>query len=109
VRRLPIAAEEAGALVPRPPFVRALRLHIAPLLPAIWSAWVLAFVLSLRELDLAAVLAAANNTIVRRLGNAVHWQNEDWTGVLGLFLISIAILVPLVPAVLANRRLSSLS
>lgn len=109
VRRQPLAAEEAGQLVPRPPFVRALRLHLVPLLPAVWSAWVLAFVLALRELDLAVVLPAANATAVRRLANAVHFQHEDWSGVIALLLLCIAVLVPLVPTVLAGRRLSSLS
>lgn len=108
-RRLPLAAEEAGAFVARPPFVRALRLHVAPLLPAAWSAWALAFVLALRELDLAVVLPAANATAVRRLANAVHFQHEDWSGVIALLLLSLAVLVPLVPTVLAGRRLSSLS
>ncbi len=109
VRRQPLAAEEAGRLVARPPFVRALRLHVLPLLPAAWSAWVLVFVLALRELDLAVVLPAANATAVRRLANAVHFQHEDWSGVIALLLLAIAVLVPLVPAVLAGRRLSSLS
>jgi hypothetical protein len=89
--------------------VRALRLHVAPLLPAAWSAWALAFVLALRELDLAVVLPAANATAVRRLANAVHFQHEDWSGVIALLLLSLAVLVPLVPTVLAGRRLSSLS
>lgn len=108
-RRQSLAAEEAGRLVGRPPFVRALRLHIVPLLPAAWSAWVLAFVLALRELDLAVVLPAANATAVRRLANAVHFQHEDWSGVIALSLLSLAVLVPMIPSVLAGRRLSSLS
>lgn len=109
VRRQSRSAEEAGAFVPRAPFHRALRLHVQPLLPAMWSAWVLAFVLALRELDLAVVLPAANGTAVRRLANAVHFQHEDWSGVIALLLLSIAILVPLLPSLLAGRRLSSLS
>ena len=109
VRRLPLAAEEAGAFVPRPPFVRALRLHVQPLLPAAWSAFVLTFVLALRELDLAVVLPAANATAVRRLANAVHFQHEDWSGVIALLLLSIALLVPLLPSLLAGRRPASLS
>jgi iron(III) transport system permease protein len=109
VRRQSIAAEEAGSLVPRSPVSRALRLHLPPLLPAAWSAGVLVFVLSLRELDLAVVLPAANATAVRRLANAVHFQHEDWSGVIALLLLSIAVLLPLLPSLLAGRRLSSLS
>lgn len=109
VRRQPLAAEEAGRLVPRAPTVRALRLHVAPLLPAAWSAFVLAFVLALRELDLAVVLPAANATAVRRLANAVHFQHEDWSGVIALLLLALAVLLPLIPTVLAGRRPPALS
>ncbi|HEX6810267.1 MAG TPA: hypothetical protein VF384_01475 [Planctomycetota bacterium] len=109
VRRQPVAADEAAALVGRSPLARALRIHLPPLLPATWSAGVLVFVLSLRELDLAVVLPAANATAVRRLANAVHFQHEDWSGVIALLLLCLAVLVPLLPSVLAGRRLSSLS
>ena len=40
---------------------------------------------------------------------AVHFQHEDWSGVIALLLLAIAVLVPLVPSVLAGRRLTSLS
>ncbi|MBX3461644.1 MAG: iron ABC transporter permease [Planctomycetes bacterium] len=109
VRRQPVAAEEAGLLVARPPWARAVRLHLPPLLPAAWTAAVVVFVLALRELDLAVVLPAANATAVRRLANAVHFQHEDWSGVIALLLLAIAVLVPLLPSLLAGRRLRSLS
>lgn len=109
VRRQPIAAEEAGSLVARSPLVRAVRLHLPPLLPAAWTAGVLVFVLALRELDLAVVLPAANATAVRRLANAVHFQHEDWSGVIALLLLSLAVLLPLLPSLLAGRKLASLS
>lgn len=109
VRRQSLAAEEAARLVPRSAVARALRVHLPPLLPGAWAAGVLVFVLSLRELDLAVLLPAANATAVRRLSNAVHFQHEDWSGVIALMLLGIAILVPLIPSVLAGRRLSSLS
>ena len=108
VRRQPLAAEEAGRLVRRAPVVRALQLHLRPLLPAAWTAGVLVFVLALRELDLAVVLPAANATAVRRLANAVHFQHEDWSGVIALSLLSLAVLLPLLPSLLAGRRLQSL-
>src|SRR5690606_27475326 len=75
VRRQSIAAEEAGRFVHRSASARALRLHVLPLMPAAWSAFILAFVLALRELDLAVMLPAANATAVRRLANAVHFQH----------------------------------
>jgi iron(III) transport system permease protein len=109
VRRQSLAAEEAGALVARSPVARALRLHLPPLLPAAWTAGVLVFVLALRELDLAVVLPAANATAVRRLSSAVHYQHEDYSGCIALLLLSLAVLAPLLPTLLAGRKLTSLS
>ncbi|MEO6593651.1 MAG: hypothetical protein ABIP94_02735 [Planctomycetota bacterium] len=109
VRRQSLAAEEAARFVQRSPATRALRIHLVPLLPAVWSAAVLVFVLALRELDLAVVLPAANATAVRRLANAVHFQHEDWSGVIALMLLCLATLLPLLPSLLAGRKLSSLS
>jgi iron(III) transport system permease protein len=109
VRRQSISAEEAASLVARSPIARSLRIHLPPLLPALWSSGVLIFVLALRELDLAVVLPAANATAVRRLANAVHFQHEDWSGVIALLLLTLAVLLPLLPSLLAGRRLRSLS
>ncbi len=109
VRRQALATEEAAALAPRSLIARAFYIHLPPLLPGIWTAAVLTFVLALRELDLAVVLPAANATAVRRLANAVHFQHEDWSGVIALLLLSLAVLLPLLPSLLAGRRLSSLS
>lgn len=109
VRRQSIAAEEAGRFVHRSASARAMQLHVRPLLPAAWSAFVLSFVLALRELDLAVMLPAANSTAVRRLANAVHFQHEDWSGVIALMLLSFAVLLPLLPSLLFGRKLSSLS
>ena len=108
VRRQPIAAEEAGRFVQRSAARRAWTLHVWPLLPAAWSAFVLTFVLAIRELDLAVMLPAANATAVRRLANAVHFQHEDWSGVIALMLLSSALLLPLLPAIVVGRRPTSL-
>ncbi len=109
VRRLPTVAEDAARLWPRSRLARALWIHLPPLLPAAASAAALVFVLALRELDLAVVLPAANATAVRRLANAVHFQHEDWSGMIALLLLLTAVLVPLLPSLLLGRRLASLS
>lgn len=109
VRRIAPLADDAARLADRSRLQRALRIHLPPLLPATWAAFVLVFVLAMRELDLAVVLPAANATAVRRLANAVHFQHEDWSGVIALLVLTIAVLVPLLPSLLAGRRLSSLS
>ena len=109
VRRIPLAGEDAARMLPRSTLARAMHIHLPPLLPAAWSASALVFVLSLRELDLAVVLPAANSTAVRRLANAVHFQHEDWSGVIALLLLSLAVLLPLLPSLIAGRKLASLS
>jgi ABC-type spermidine/putrescine transport system permease subunit II len=109
VRRIPLAGEDAARMLPRSALARAMHIHLPPLLPAAWSASALVFVLSLRELDLAVVLPAANSTAVRRLANAVHFQHEDWSGVIALLLLSLAVLLPLLPSLIAGRKLASLS
>lgn len=109
VRRIPVQADEAALLSGRSRLARALHIHLPPLLPAAWSALVLTWVLALRELDLAVVLPAANATAVRRLANAVHFQHEDWCGVIGLCMLTAAVLVPLLPAFVLGKRLVPLS
>ena len=109
VRRVPIGSDDAARLLPRSRLARAVYIHLPPLLPASWSAAVLVFVLALRELDLAVLLPAANATAVRRLANAVHFQHEDWSGVIALLLLTAAVLLPLLPSLIAGRRLQSLS
>jgi iron(III) transport system permease protein len=109
VRRAAAEPEAAALLSGRSRWQRALRIHLPPLLPACWSAAIVVFVLALRELDLAVVLPAANATAVRRLANAVHFQHEDWSGVLALALLATAVLLPFVPTFLAGRRLRTLA
>jgi len=109
VRRVPLESEEAALLSGRSRLARAWRIHLPPLVPAVWSAAVLTWVLALRELDLAVVLPAANATAVRRLANAVHFQHEDWCGVIGLCMLAAAVVIPLLPGLLLGKRLEPLS
>lgn len=109
VRRIPVQADEAALLSGRSRLSRAWHIHLPPLLPAAWSALVLTWILALRELDLAVVLPAANATAVRRLANAVHFQHEDWCGVIGLWILAAAVLIPLLPVFVLGKRMVPLS
>ncbi len=109
MRRIPVELEEAARFARRGALARGLRVHLPLLLPAIWSAACLIFVLALRELDVAVVLPAGNGTVVRRLSNIVHFGGEDVGGALGLMLLGSAVLLPLLTIVLTGRKLRSLS
>ncbi|MFG0318223.1 MAG: ABC transporter permease [Planctomycetota bacterium JB042] len=109
VRRIPVELEEAARFGRRSALARGLRVHLPLLLPAIWSAACLIFILALRELDVAVVLPAGNGTVVRRLSNIVHFGGEDMGGALALMLLASAVLVPLLTVVLTGRKLRSLS
>jgi iron(III) transport system permease protein len=109
VRRTPLALDEAAVLTGRGPLARALRVHLPPLLPAAWSAACLVFVLALRELDVAVVLPAGNGTVVRRLSNVVHFGGEDVGGALALYLLAIALAVPVLGMILSGRRPAPIS
>ena len=109
VRRIPRNLDEAALLSGRSRTAQALRVHLPQLLPATWSAACLILVLALRELDVAVVLPAGNDTVVRRLSNVVHFGGEEVGGALVLYLMAVAVLIPLVGMILSGRRPTSLS
>ncbi|MCB9888846.1 MAG: iron ABC transporter permease [Planctomycetes bacterium] len=109
LQRQAASVGEAAQLSARTPLARFLRIRLPLLMPAGWSAMCLVFVLGLRELDLAVVLPAGNETVVRRLSNVVHFGGEDMGGALALMLLGVAVLVPLIVVLVTGRRLTSLS
>lgn len=109
VRRVPPSVEDAAVLTGRGRVARALRIHGPMMLPAAWSAASLVFVLALRELDLAVVLPAGNQAVVRRLSNVVHFGGEDMGGALALTLLATAILLPVLSILVTGRKLRPLS
>lgn len=109
VRRISRETEEAARLTGRSAPARALWIHLPPLIPAIWSAACLVFILALRELDVAVVMPAGNGTIVRRLSNIVHFGGEDMGGALAILLLIMAALLPALTVLLTGRRLRPLS
>ncbi|MDA0373277.1 MAG: ABC transporter permease subunit [Planctomycetota bacterium] len=109
VRRLPRSAEDAALLSGRSSLACGLRIHLPALAPAIWSVACLAFVLAARELDVAVVLPAGNDTVVRRLSNIVHFGGEDAGGALALILLVAVTSLPILTVLLTGRKLRPLS
>lgn len=108
-RRQAQSLGDAATLAGRPAWLTWWRIDQPLLRPAIWTAFCLVFVLGLRELDLAVLLPAGNDTVVRRLSNIVHFGGEDMGGALALLLLGAAALVPLLGMLLSGRKLESLS
>jgi iron(III) transport system permease protein len=109
LRRLPPSLEDAAWLSGRSALARTWYVHLPLALPAALSAASLLFVLGLRELDVAVVLPAGNETVVRRLSNVVHFGGEDIGGALALLLLAAAVVVPTLVVLLSGKRLQSLS
>jgi iron(III) transport system permease protein len=100
--------EEAARLSGAGP-VRRLACVVAPaLLPAIAGGATLVFVLSMRELDAAVLVPAANGTVLFRLYNAVHFGRDDFVSALALLTVFFVVLPALVWSLFARRRLELL-
>ncbi|MEO0478558.1 MAG: hypothetical protein AAF196_03670 [Planctomycetota bacterium] len=108
-RRVSPAVDEAARSSGRGPVARALRLHLPLGLPAAASAAYLGYVLALRELDLAAMLPAGNDTVVRRVSNIVHFGGEEPGSALILTILLAAILPAALHWILTGRRMRGLS
>jgi iron(III) transport system permease protein len=109
LRRIPAELEDAARLTGRSPAACARRVGLPLALPAAWSAACLAFILALRELDVAVVLPAGNGTVVRRLSNVVHFGGEDMGGALAILLLGAALAIPTLTVIVTGRKLTSLS
>jgi iron(III) transport system permease protein len=102
--RLEEAARLAGA---RPATVLA-RIVAPGLRPALLGAWTAVFVFSMRELDSAILVPAANRTIAFRIYNAVHFGRDDFVAALCLLSAFFVVLPPLAWALLGRGRLEVL-
>ena len=91
-RELEQAAELAGA----GPVRRMTRIVAPALVPSLIGGWVLMFVLAMRELDAAILVPAANDTVMFRMFNAVHFGRDDFVAALALLILFVTI----VPGVL---------
>jgi iron(III) transport system permease protein len=90
--KLEQAAELAGA----GPLRRMTRIVAPALMPSLMGGWILMFVLAMRELDAAILVPAANDTVMFRMFNAVHFGRDDFVAALALLILFVTI----VPGVL---------
>lgn len=108
-RRLPGELDEAARLCGRPAWARTRAITLPLLAPAMAAAAGLVFVLGLRELDMAVILPAGNDTVVRRLSNVVHYGGEETGGALALLLLLVSGLTPALAVLLTGRKPPSLT
>jgi len=100
--------EEAARLAGSPP-ARTLFGILAPQLSgALMGAAALVFVLSMREIDAAIFVPAANSTVMFRLYNAVHFGRDDFVAALALLVACFVALPALCWTLLGRKRLEVL-
>lgn len=100
--------EDSARLAGAGPLRRLVRIVAPPLTPAILGGMVLVFVLTLRELDAAILVPAANNTVLFRLYNAVHFGRDDFVAALALLVVFFVALPVGLHVTFARRRLEFL-
>ncbi len=102
-RRLPQSFDEAARLCGRGPLMRWLKVQGPLLLPTAVSVFILGYILSLRELDLAVILPPGNDMVSRRLANIVHFGNEDVGGAIAV-LLALGAALPILMRILLTGR-----
>lgn len=100
--------EEAARLAGARPTRRLLWIVAPALLPALLGGMILVFVLTLRELDAAILVPAANDTVLFRLYNAVHFGRDDFVAALALLVIFFVVLPVALHAAFGRRKLEVL-
>jgi iron(III) transport system permease protein len=100
--------EEAARMAGAGPLKRLLLVVAPALSPALLGGMILVFVLSLRELDAAILVPAANDTVLFRLYNAVHFGRDDFVAALALLVVFFVVLPVGLHAAFARRRLEVL-
>ena len=66
------------------------------------------FVLSMRELDAAILVPAANQMAMFKLFNAVHFGRDDFVAAMSLLIVFATVLPALLWALFSDRRLEVL-
>jgi len=102
--RLEEAAALAGVSAPR----RLAAIVTPNVLPALAGAWTLVFVLSVRELDAAILVPAANDTVLFRIFNAVHFGRDDFVAALCLLVVFVLLLPGMLWSLFTRKRLEFL-
>lgn len=97
--------EEAGMLAGAGPATRLARICGPSLLPSLVGGWVMLFVLSMRELDAAILVPAANRTVMFKMFNAVHFGRDDFVAALALLIVFVTLVPGILWSYLLGRRL----
>lgn len=108
VASLDARLEDAGRLAGAGPARRMFSLIAPSLLPSLFGGWVLVFVLSVRELDAAILVPAANDMVMYRVFNQVHFGRSDFVAALALIVVFLIVLPGLLWTLFAKRRMELL-
>ena len=108
VASLDPSLEEAGSLAGARPARRLVSLVAPSLFPSLVGGWVLVFVLSVRELDAAILVPAANDLVMYRVFNQVHFGRSDFVAALALIVVFLTILPGLLWTLFAKQRMELL-
>lgn len=100
--------EESAQLAGVGPAKRLTHVVVPALLPTLIGSALVVFVLSMRELDAAILVPAANSTVLFRLYNAVHFGRDDYVAALALLVVFFVVAPGLLWALFARRRLEIL-
>ena len=100
--------EEAAQLAGARPAARLARIVAPPLAGTLVGAWVLVFVLSMRELDAAILVPAANGTAMFKAYNQIHFGQDDFVGALCLMIVFFLLLPGLLWTLFARERVEVL-
>lgn len=85
--------EESARLAGAGPVRRLFGIVAPAVWPSLVGSWIAVFALSVRELDAAVLVPAANDTAMFRVFNAVHFGRDDFVSALALLVI-FAVLLP---------------
>ncbi len=105
---LDTSLEDAGRTVGAGPARRLTHIVAPGMAASLGGGWLLVFVLSMRELDAAIFVPAANATAAFRVYNAVHFGRDDFVAALALMLVFLIVLPGLVWSIFGRRRLEVL-
>ncbi|MFN0241400.1 MAG: ABC transporter permease [Planctomycetota bacterium] len=100
--------EDAARLAGASPGRRLTSIVAPPLRGALAGGAALVFVLSMREIDAAIFVPAANGTVMFRLYNAVHFGRDDFVAALALLVVFFVALPGLAWTLFRRERLEVL-
>ncbi|MEQ8764988.1 MAG: iron ABC transporter permease [Planctomycetota bacterium] len=72
-------------------------------LRGLWAAWLLGFAFTLKDIDIAAVLPAANASLSMRLNNMVHFAHDERAAALSVLMVAAVAMPVLLTYLIAPR------